>query len=455
MKTLFQIILRYALSAVGVLLLLIGVNIAALVSYTVTVTQNQRSPMEYHIRDLTQALIQTNTGWFLPEDAMQDLQENYVWAMLLNPEGQVVWSDRLPDALNHRYSPAQVAAFTRWYLADYPVYAYQKGDFLFVLANPKGSRWKYPVEMDFHTLNDLLRKFPVWITCNLLLAILLILLSSIRFFRSIQRIAGGLSDLADEQSVSLPEKGVFSSLCHDLNVTSVHLRHKQELLSRRDRMRTEWIAGVSHDVRTPLTMILGTAAQLETDPNSTPEHTQKARTIRIQGERLRRLIEDLNLVSKLTYEAQPLRKEALSLPALLRQLVTELLNQEPTLALSLRISHACEGTALEADPALLERAIRNLIANSMQHTPKGTEIEIRLETNGTCFTLSVCDTGGGYPQAVLDALNRPLEKELPTHGLGLSIVRQIIQLHGGTAAFCNTKEGAQCVLTLPLSSGGN
>ncbi len=454
MKTLLQIIVRYALSAVGVLLLLIGVNVAALVSYTITVTQSQRTPMEYHIRDLTHALVQTSAGWTLPESALQDMQENYAWAMLLDPEGQVVWSDRLPDTLNHRYSPAQVASFTRWYLADYPVYAYQKGDCLLVLANPKGSRWKYPVEMDFHTLNDLLRKFPVWVACNLLLAILLILLSSIRFFRSIRRIAGGLSDLAEEQSVFLPEKGVFSSLCHDLNMTSVHLRHKQELLNRRDRMRTEWIAGVSHDVRTPLTIILGTAAQLEADPNSTPAYTQKARTIRIQGERLRRLIEDLNLASKLTYEAQPLRREVLSLSALLRQLVTEFLNQQPTLALSLEISHACEGTALEADPALLERAIRNLIANSMQHTPAGTEIEIRLETNGSCFMLSICDTGGGYPQEVLNALNRPLEKELPTHGLGLAIVRQIIELHGGTAAFCNTKEGAKCVLTLPLSSEG-
>lgn len=449
MKTLFQIILRYALSAVGVLLLLIAVNVAALVGYTIKATQSELNPLEYHIRDLTTALTQTETGWELPEDSMQDLQQNYAWAMLLDTSGEVVWSDRLPPELNHRYSPAQVASFTRWYLDDYPVYAYQKDNCLFVLANPQGSRWKYLVEMNLGTLNYLLQQFPIWVTCNLALAILLILLSSIRFFRSIRRIAGGLSDLAKEKSVSLPEKGIFKSLCHDLNTTSVHLRKQQELLSRRDRMRTEWIAGVSHDVRTPLTIILGTAAQMEAE--NTPEYAKKAQTIRIQGERLRRLIEDLNLASKLTYDAQPLRKKMLMLPVLVRQIITDLLNQDENLALSLTISHDCEGVPLYGDEALLERAIRNLIGNSMTHTPSGTEILVSLQNKGTYFEFSICDTGPGYPEAVLDALNRPLANELPTHGLGLPIVRQIIGLHGGTTTFSNTEQGASCILTLPIS----
>lgn len=451
MKTLFQIILRYALSAVGVLLLLIAVNLTALVGYTAKTMHSDFSPLEYRIRDFTEALTQTEAGWTLPEDSMQDLRKNYAWSMLLDPQGQVVWSDRLPPALNHRYSPAQVAAFSRWYLADYPVYAYQKGDFLLVLANPQGSRWKYPVEMDFHTLNSLLQQFPIWVMCNLLLAILLILLSSIRFFRSIRRIAGGLSDLAKEQPVSLPEKGLFKSLCHDLNLTSVNLRRQQELLNRRDRMRTEWIAGVSHDVRTPLTIILGTAAQMETDSENTPACTKKAQTIRIQGERLRRLIEDLNLASKLTYDAQPLRKKMVLFPVLMRQIVTDFLNQQETLALSLTISHDCEGVPICIDEALIERAVRNLIGNSMMHTPPDTEIFVNLQNKGAYFSLSICDTGSGYPTSVLESLSRPLANELPSHGLGLPIVRQIAELHGGTTTFFNSAQGACCILTLPIS----
>ena len=451
MKTLFQIILRYALSAVGVLLLLIAVNLTALVGYTAKTMHSDFSPLEYRIRDFTEALTQTEAGWTLPEDSMQDLRKNYAWSMLLDPQGQVVWSDRLPPALNHRYSPAQVAAFSRWYLADYPVYAYQKGDFLLVLANPQGSRWKYPVEMDFHTLNSLLQQFPIWVMCNLLLAILLILLSSIRFFRSIRRIAGGISDLAKEQPVSLPEKGLFKSLCHDLNLTSVNLRRQQELLNRRDRMRTEWIAGVSHDVRTPLTIILGTAAQMETDSENTPACTKKAQTIRIQGERLRRLIEDLNLASKLTYDAQPLRKKMVLLPVLMRQIVTDFLNQQETLTLSLTISHDCEGIPICIDEALIERAVRNLIGNSMMHTPPDTEIFVNLQNKGTYFSLSICDTGSGYPTSVLESLSRPLANELPSHGLGLPIVRQIAELHGGTTIFFNSAQGACCILTLPIS----
>ncbi len=450
MKTLFQIIFRYALSAVGVLLFLIVVNFTAFLAYTNIAMHTELAPLKYHVRELSQGLTQTATGWTMPQELLDDLQQNYAWAMLLDETGNVVWSNQLPEHLNHHYSPAQVASFSRWYLDDYPVYVYEKGRYLFVLANAKNSRWKYLFEMDLDTLDFLLHQFPSWVICNLCLAILLILLSSIRFFRSIRRIARGLSDLASEQPVSLPEKGIFCSLCHDLNVTSAHLRQKQELLSRRDQMRTEWIAGVSHDVRTPLTIILGTAAQMEMCPENTPIRTKQAQMIRIQGERLRRLIEDLNLASKLTYDAQPLRKKALSLPALLRQIATDFLNQHDSLALSVNISHNCEGITLHADTALLERAVRNLIENSILHTPANTKILITLEMSGTCFTLSVCDTGGGYPETILQALTHP--PELSTHGLGLSIVQQIIGLHGGTTTFSNTEQGACCVITLPSSS---
>ena len=116
-----------------------------------------------------------------------------------------------------------------------------------------------------------------------------------------------------------------------------------------------------------------------------PTCTKKAQTIRIQGERLRRLIEDLNLASKLTYDAQPLRKKMVLLPVLMRQIVTDFLNQQETLTLSLTISHDCEGVPICIDEALIERAVRNLIGNSMMHTPPDTEIFVNLQNKGTYF----------------------------------------------------------------------
>lgn len=452
MKTLFHIIFRYAVSAVGVMILLLFFNFGAFVLYAIESTQTVVAPLEYKVRDISQALEQTPSGWQLPDAAREQLLEIYSWAMLLDPEGNVVWEEQLPERLEHRYTPAQVASFTRWYLDDYPVYAYEvQEDHLLVLASPQGSRWKYPIEMGRQTMDYLFEQIPIWVAANLFLAMVLLLLSSIQFFRSIRRVAGGLTDLAAQKPVKIPEKGLFGSLYHDLNQTSKHLIRQQETLNQRDRMRTEWIAGVSHDVRTPLTIALGNASQIETDGQLPKETRRKAQTIRVQCERLRRLIEDLNLASKLTYHAQPVRRTSFDPAALIRRIAAEFLNQNAGSALSLEIDHACEGIKIQGDPALLERAVRNLLLNSIQHNQQACEILIHLRHQNTFLQLEVSDTGQGYPEEVLRQLQQPMEQSIPTHGLGLSIVRQIMALHGGTAYFCNMGTGAKAVLTLPVT----
>lgn len=452
MKTLFQIILRYALSAVGVLLLLILFNIGVFITYGWAIAHNTKSPLEYRITQIAQSMEQTPEGWTIPSGERQQLEQNYEWAMLIDSDGKIAWSDRLPESLDHSYTLVDIASFTRWYLEDYPVYVYQvDSSNLLVLGSAQGSRWKYSIEMDLSSMNYLLKQLPVWIFANLILASGLILLSSIRFFRSIRRIAGGLSDLAQQQRVDIPEKGLFGSLYHDLNQTSRHLIQQQETINQRDRMRTEWIAGVSHDVRTPLTIALGNAAQIESDLRAPAETREKAKHIRSQCERLRRLIEDLNLASKLTYHAQTIRKETMIPAKLLRQIAADFLNQNQDVVLDVEIMPDCEGLRITGDPALLERAVRNLLLNSIQHNQPDCEITIRMTNHTTFLQLEVCDTGQGYPDSILDQLRGPLAQNIPTHGLGLSIVRQIMTLHGGTAAFCNTQDGAKAILTLPVN----
>lgn len=448
MKNLISIILRYAVSAVGVLIFLIFSNlIAVLIIGTTTIPQ--LTPLKYNVRQISQALTQDTTGWHMSKEFLEILRESYAWAMLIDENGEIVWSDRLPESLSHHYTPAQIASFTRWYLDDYPVYVYQKDDGILVLGNEIGSRWKYLMEMDRDTLGYLIQMFPVWAVINLILAACLILLSSIRFFCSLRRVAAGLSDLAHQQPVNIPEKGIFGSLYHDLNRTSAHLMRQQEILIRRDRMRTEWIAGVSHDVRTPLTLILGHAAQIESDTSANAQTQEKAQVIRVQCEHLRQLIEDLNLASKLTYGAQPIRETEFDAAVFMRHIAANFLNEYPDIDFVLEIDCTCEGVQVKGDCALLERAIRNILVNSVKHTTDST-ITVQLVRHTTFLEFTISDTGDGYPASILENLHHPLAPELPTHGLGLSIVRQIVALHGGTTEFFNIDSGACTIITIPL-----
>ena len=219
----------------------------------------------------------------------------------LDAEGHVVWRDRLPVELERKYTPADVAAFSRWYLNDYPVYVYRKGENLCVLGTARGSRWKYPMELDIITMNRILDFLPAIAVCNLAVLLAVTLILGVRLYRRLRPVAQGVRSLAEKQPVHLDTHGVLGGLCADLNRTSDDLARQEALLQKRDRMRTEWIAGVSHDVRTPLAVVMGTAAQLESDAAASDETRRRARVIREQSERMGRLVGDLNLASKLEY----------------------------------------------------------------------------------------------------------------------------------------------------------
>ena len=299
----------------------------------------------------------------------------------------------------------------------------------------------------------LLRVLPAAALGMLLLGLVLCFWLSWRGAKRLETVANGLDALAQGQTVQLPTDGFAGELAEKLNQTGAQLQAKNEMLSRRDNARTQWIAGVSHDVRTPLALILGWAEQLEQDALLPDSSRQKAVGIRTQCEKLRTLIDDLNLTSKLEYGAQPLRRKDLRAGPLFRQLVAQFC--ESPLAerceITLEQEEPAEQTVLSVDEALLARLLENLLNNSVRHNPKPVNITVYTRRAGERFCLTVADDGIGYPAAVLAALNAAEPAENAPHILGLYVVQQIAAAHGGRAVFGqNTPHGAKAVVYLPL-----
>ncbi|WP_277409602.1 sensor histidine kinase [Lacrimispora xylanisolvens] len=252
------------------------------------------------------------------------------------------------------------------------------------------------------------------------------------------------------QPVALPAQGILGDLATGINHASDQLIRQESALNKRDNARTTWIAGISHDIRTPLSVIMGYAGQMEEDNTLNKKHQELAVTIRTQCQKIKALINDLNLASKLEYDMQPIRKEEFLLAPLIRSIVAELLNSNcsPRYTLSLSIDENAQNTSIIGDSQLIKRAITNIILNSMRHNPDGCDITIQLNTGSGTVFLSVTDNGTGFPVQTLKRLNHPMEPmELDNHGLGLTIVRQIMKAHNGTAAFSNLTGGG-CRVTL-------
>ena len=420
----------------------------------VTLPEGCRLPQrEYSSSEIADSMVETAEGLaFGAERTPQEWMNGYEWAMVLDDVGNIRWSYGLPQELNHAYTPGDIAKFARWYLADYPVFCWTEPYGLFVIGLPKGSLWKYSIYSSPDFVLSMVRVLPAAALGMLLLGLVLCFWLSWRGAKRLETVANGLDVLAQGQTVRLPTDGFAGELAEKLNQTGAQLQAKNEMLSRRDNARTQWIAGVSHDVRTPLALILGWAEQLEQDALLPDSSRQKATGIRTQCEKLRALIDDLNLTSKLEYGAQPLRRKDLRAGPLFRQLVAQFC--ESPLAerceITLEQEEPAEQTVLSVDEALLARLLENLLNNSVRHNPKPVNITVHTRRAGERFCLTVADDGIGYPAAVLVALNAAEPAENAPHILGLYVVQQIAAAHGGTAVFGqNTPCGAKTTVWLP------
>lgn len=455
MKTFVRLIRRYLLTTVGVMLLLVTVGIG-LLAYLGWQESQRTIQRDYSVEEIADSMVRTETGLaFGPEHPAERWMAGYAWAMVLDDAGNVTWSYALPETLDRTYTPSDVARFARWYLDDYPVFCWSEDYGLFVVGLVRGSLWRYNIYSSQEMVVDVVQGVVLVFGGFLLAGLALCFWLSWRGAKRLQTVAAGLDRLAEGQTVQLDTGGFTGELTEKLNQTSAHLQRKNEIIAQRDNARTQWIAGVSHDVRTPLALILGWAEQLEQDKALPAPARQKAGGIRTQSEKLRALIDDLNLTSKLQYGAQPLRKELCAAGPLVRELVAQFCDSPlaERCDLSLTQTPAAEQAKLSVDRALLGRLLENLLNNSIRHNEAPVRLSIRTEVVGGSFCLTVADDGAGYPPAVLAALNAPEPVENAPHILGLHVVEQIASAHGGRAVFGqNTPHGAKTTLWLPLDT---
>lgn len=460
MKGVIRILQKYVIATIFISIFLLIFNFVLLATLVFTEFNQQPSPYKV-IKKVTQGLVKQEDSYQLEEEAVKLLKENKVWVMLLDKNGQVQWDMDLPDDVPRSFSLIEVAKFSRYYLMDYPVYLLEHEDGLVVIGYPKYSYWKY--QFDF--LSDWVRSLPErllhLLLLNIFIALLISLIIGIRLIRQIRPLVEGIHRLAKEQKVQLDPKGIFSDLAMSINSTSAKLQQKNAALKARDEARSNWIAGISHDIRTPLSIILGYASEMEEDPALPDEQRNQAGIIRRQGEKLRSLVNDLNLVSMLEYEMQPLHLKPLRLSVLARQVATDFLNNGLDERYQIELNLNAEAVQIIGDEKLLLRAISNLVHNSIRHNPQGCKIflETALSENNTQYSFIVKDDGRGIPEEQLkDTTELPYTSKRKRtvkegHGLGLPMVSRIVQAHHGQLILENMHpKGLKAIMLFPIQS---
>lgn len=442
---------RYVFSCVGILAVFLLVNVLIIGGFLIASYFKGFCHSKFSIDEFSDH-IQNVDGKIEAEENVHDvLTQTYSWAMLLNDEGTIIWEDRLPEKLKHQYSITDVAMFSRWYLEEYPVNIWNRADGLLVVGFLPDKVVQHYSSLDMDDFKMLLSGIACATLINLFLIILLFIRNTHRIEKAMTPILSGIHSLSKGQPICLDEDGELAEISAELNSAGHYLQKK-------DNTRSEWIRGVSHDVRTPLSMILGYASQMKEDTTLPAETRKQANLICLQSEKLRDLIADLNLTTKLEYSVIAVKSEQIAPVELARQVICEYLNSDLPSKYNLCLSEESIGnsTRLYGDEFLLMRMLKNLIQNSILHNPNGCKIIVSIETNYSSCCFTVTDDGTGLDKDFLELLNKNICKPISEteneieHGIGLRVVRQIVKLHRGTLYFSNIQpHGLSVKITIP------
>ncbi|HTQ33538.1 MAG TPA: ATP-binding protein [Stellaceae bacterium] len=290
----------------------------------------------------------------------------------------------------------------------------------------------------------------------------------------IARISGGamggdLLDRADGTvlqvaTVLLPDGNVLLSYQDVTDTQRVEraLRERNEALETAARLKSEFIANVSYELRTPLNAIIGFAEILANEyfGTLTPRQLDYSRGILDSSHRLLSLINDILDLATIEAGYMTLETGSVDIRDMLDAVLTLTRERARNQNLDLSLHCADDVGVIEADERRLKQALFNLISNAIKFTPPGGSIRLEAEMDADELILSVADTGVGIPMADQARVFEKFERGDPTlaqtgAGLGLSLVKSLVELHGGTVSMESSPENGTIVRChLPVRPGG-
>ncbi|HEV2845452.1 MAG TPA: ATP-binding protein, partial [Thermoanaerobaculia bacterium] len=230
-----------------------------------------------------------------------------------------------------------------------------------------------------------------------------------------------------------------------------------------NRTKDEFLATVSHELRTPLNAMLGWVHLLRSGSLDAKMTERAMETIERNIQAQAQIIDDILDVSRIVRGSLTLNVRAVDLAAVLHQAVESLGPAAQAKGIALRIELDSAENHVAGDPDRLQQVAWNLLSNAIKFTPRGGEVTVRLSREGDDLRFEVSDTGEGITPEFLPHVFERFRQEngstTRVHGglgLGLAIVRHLVELHGGTveAESAGPERGSRFTVTLPALPPG-
>lgn len=264
-------------------------------------------------------------------------------------------------------------------------------------------------------------------------------------------------------SARAPEWGrdEIAQVSRAFNRMGTELAAKDEALRTSDRLRRQLLADVSHELRTPLTAMKGYFETLQLhDQRIDPERrAQYLQTVAGETLRLERIVNDLFELARHENKVGSLDVRVFAIQRVFDHVIRRHEKEVEQRGVTITADVADTADQIVADPSRLEQVVDNLVANALRYVPPGGTIELKAGANGDGTTLAVIDSGPGIPPEHVDHVFDRFYKadaarasETAGSGLGLSIVKAIVERHGGTVGVTSRPGRTEFTVTLPRSS---
>ncbi len=370
---------------------------------------------------------------------IKELKKYKLHYQIVDKNGNVAGEYNMPYGSSQHYAPIQM------------VQLYKNGDgqgkytmFVGGIDN-NGEKWTYiigfPAKISKITMYlnyDKTSQIKFILLGIMVLIILFIAFFGLRMNRTLLNIISGIRKLASNSYTPMKEKGIYKDVYESLNIVDNMLKTTEIERKRTQTLREEWIANISHDLKTPLSPIKGYAELLaDTEYVVTSEDTKKYGTIILRNVKsVETIVENLNFTYQLKNGMVPLNMKHGNLVRLVKEIIINILNNPEYQERNIMFNCTGDMVNFNFDSTLLQRAFTNLLYNSIIHNSNDTLIKVSIKEEDKIYII-IEDNGKGIEEEdlknIFERYYRGTNSDLTVKGsgLGMAIARQIIEAHKG------------------------
>ncbi len=383
------------------------------------------------------------------------IKNNDLWIMIINDtDGNEVFNINKPQNVQSHFTYSDAIKFSKYYLNDYPIFSQEKNGKIILIAFPKNRIARYLT--NYLDLNSV-RTLPIIVIGTLLFNcfyfFLLYRYSSNYISKNLSPLITAINKLPSDLNSKINSITELNTLTKAINKTD-------NLLKQNSKFKEEWISGIAHDIKTPLSVIVSNTS-LAIEKSAGNDISKHLNTILVESNYIQNLLNDLNIFARLTNGDLKLNKEYVDIIPFFRQIIIQIINQEiwDNFDFEFEADNCLLSKKMYIEKALISRVIHNLIYNSVLHNNKGCTVNIRLKNiDESKFLIIVKDNGIGASPDRLNNINEIGKFDFDISGvrrsgMGLKISKQIIDLHQGTMDI-TSEQGKffQTSITLPLNN---